>query len=89
MSTGAQNQIFDILLKVLGYLAVPLFLWGISQHMEVSYLKKDVQQLQETMREWKKMQKVVEDDSRTILLLEEKLRGVHEDVAKIRELLVK
>jgi hypothetical protein len=80
-------KIFDIAVRVLALLVIPLLLWGVRLEVNMALLHDHQQAIQNDLDEFAVVSKNVHNLALALVRLEAKFDGVTEKVDEVRELL--
>lgn len=84
---GSSSKFFDIALKVLSGLVIPLIIWGVKLEVKNAIQDERISELQEDLDKLADVTDTVQKNTLTLVRLEGKLDNVDEKIDEVKKLL--
>jgi len=86
-SKDGASKFFDIILKVLSGLVIPLIIWGVKLEVNNAIQDERITELQEDLTKLSNVTDSVQNNSLALVRLEGKLDNVDEKIDEVKKLL--
>jgi len=80
-------KFWDIVVKILSALVIPLILWGVSLEVDLAVQNEQIERLQEDVVKALAIRDEMETNSKTLARLEEKISATNKGLDEIKGLL--
>jgi hypothetical protein len=80
-------KFWDITVKILSALVIPLILWGVSLEVDLAVQNEQIERLQEDVEKALAIREKMETNSKTLARLEEKMVATNKGLDEIKGLL--